>query len=581
MFSTREIKILMLLRENNFSGDVLASKLQTSRRTIVRDVISINEQLANERIGEITSAGVYHLHLFKPEKFNDIMAKNTDEKNRILAVLCCNQFSTLADLSDEFFLSKAAVQAYIAQIDEEYQEIFTIESKPGRGLQLKFKRLTPTDVLASCLFEYPKMLEHFNDDNHVMQLATKLSESLLNPYAQWLTSTQWRLQIFSCLVCTVHPNIGIQQFPVADVPGLTNDQRQKLATFLGKRVGDMQKLFSEKQDLLQTYNQLTSSYQLTAISLKTFEDVFNHLVREEAFPHPGIASLRGELQKLRIKNPIPFDFAQQFTSRLMTHYPDQWWDANYLALYVVQAINQRDTKPVRMLLYAPRPSLERINSTILQQHIKNMSLTMVTTIEEARALQCTANFDLTIANITPSMLNTDKLRFDFTFAGVITPEEIKLIEQLVNGRYYQDNLTAMLPPSHFKVLDRAKDFWSALQQGLQYFVDQNALSITDMNSLIEREREGNQLILQHVSIPHITSNTTDDYKLFAIILPTAIKLDVTSVNLIVVVLAGAAQIERNNIFSYFYQTLRRVNDQFPNDINSYQDVIQLLGGKTD
>jgi len=366
---------------------------------------------------------VYHLHLNKPEKFNAILIKNTDEKNQILIALCANPVNTLAELGDKYYLSKAAVQSYIDQISEAYQGIFTINSKPGTGLKVRFLRLSATDVLASCLFEHPKMIGQVHDNARIMQVANKLADSLLNPYAQWLTPTQWRLQIFACLVCQPTTAAGtMQQFPITPVPGLTAAEHHKLASFLGKRVSDIQKLFGEKQQLLRIYNDLTQRYQLTAISLKTFEDVFAHLIREAAFPHPGVVSMHGELRKLRIKNPIPFDFAQQFTAELMAHYPNQWWDANYLALYVVQAINQRDTKPVRMLLYAPRPSLERINSTILQQHIKNMSLTMIATIEESQALQATDNFDIAIANISASMAANDGSHFDFTFSGVVTSE---------------------------------------------------------------------------------------------------------------------------------------------------------------
>ncbi|WP_054777032.1 hypothetical protein [Lacticaseibacillus saniviri] len=55
----------------------------------------------------------------------------------------------------------------------------------------------------------------------------------------------------------------------------------------------------------------------------------------------------------------------------------------------------------------------------------------------------------------------------------------------------------------------------------------------------------------------------------------------TTVQLLVVVLANTSQVERNTIFSYFYQTLRKQPLKSINAAHEYEDVLSLLGGHID
>ena len=61
MLPLREVKILRLLSQQDFSGDELAKQLNASRRTIVRDIAAINDEIQTNRIGRITTQNKYHL----------------------------------------------------------------------------------------------------------------------------------------------------------------------------------------------------------------------------------------------------------------------------------------------------------------------------------------------------------------------------------------------------------------------------------------------------------------------------------------------------------------------------------------
>ena len=69
-----------------------------------------------------------------------------------------------------------------------------------------------------------------------------------------------------------------------------------------------------------------------------------------------------------------------------------------------------------------------------------------------------------------------------------------------------------------------------------------------------------------------------DYRLFAIKPKEVITIDDQPIYLLVIVLVGTSQAEKNTIFSYLYQTLRRYVPADIEDVQDYQQVIKLLKG---
>jgi mannitol/fructose-specific phosphotransferase system IIA component (Ntr-type) len=152
------------------------------------------------------------------------------------------------------------------------------------------------------------------------------------------------------------------------------------------------------------------------------------------------------------------------------------------------------------------------------------------------------------------------------------------LEQLVNGQYYHDNIAAMLAPNHFTNVAVTDKFLPALKKGLQIFSDAGLLAEEDLVKIVEREEAGNQLVLNHISIPHIVTASVSDYRLFAIKPEEKVTVENQEVYLMVIVLVGTSQAEKNTIFSYLYQTLRQYSTANIRQVQSYQQVIALLRG---
>lgn len=84
MLNSRELRIILLLQEHDLSGEDLAALLETSRRTVVRDIARINGLLRSESIGSIESVKKYHLLVLNRANLNRLLTQSNHESVLVL-----------------------------------------------------------------------------------------------------------------------------------------------------------------------------------------------------------------------------------------------------------------------------------------------------------------------------------------------------------------------------------------------------------------------------------------------------------------------------------------------------------------
>lgn len=138
-------------------------------------------------------------------------------------------------------------------------------------------------------------------------------------------------------------------------------------------------------------------------------------------------------------------------------------------------------------------------------------------------------------------------------------------------------MTGFLPANHFVYLsDNRSDFKETLISGLNYFVKQGLINQNETERVLRRELEGNQLILNHISIPHISAKITNSYEVFAITFPNRVKIGSNSISFILIVLANVERNDNGIIFGYLYSRLRDKKAERLNHISSYEELIKFL-----
>lgn len=576
MLAVREIKLLNLLRDRDYSGDELAKALNISRRTIIRMIARINEQLNDLEIGKIATVPNYTLIIYDNSQLISLIDQGRDEQNLIILYLSIHKTLPIADLMDYLFLSRNVVLDYIEQINQEYSMLFEIDIQPRIGLTLVTHRLTLTDLIANFIYEYPHLLERIPDVVADIDISL-LSTTIINPYTKWITPEQWQRQLLAILL-VAHPfNIG-PTYPIPAKLPVNSKQNNTLSHFIGQRITDLQTILRAKDTIIKTTSQLALSFQLADLPTITYEAIFEHLCREVAFPRPTITLSSREIDEIKGQNPIAFEFASTLISELMEKFPTQWWDAQFLALYIVQAITQHANEPLHILFLSQRPSLTRINASILEQQLPQVKLQIAYSLVDFKSLLAQQPFDLKVLNAQSSLANDELEMFDYTFQAIITEHDLQMLTKLISGKHYYKHLTDFMPTNHFTVVNNspADDYFDVLADGLKQFVNDRLLSTQDCNELIKREHAGNQLQLQHVAIPHIMAQHVHEYQIFTVKLSQPIQLEGQPVTLITAVLVGSSQTSKTNLFSYLYQTLQQYELSTIDAVHDYQSVIKLL-----
>ncbi|CAH0415893.1 HTH domain-containing protein [Periweissella fabaria] len=576
MLAVREIKLLNLLRDSDYSGESLAKELNVSRRTIIRTIARLNEQLTSLAIGKIITTPNYNLVVDDNNQLMALLEQGRDEQNLIILLLAMHGSLPLAEIMDTLFLSRNTVLEYVEQINQEYQTLFVITAQPRIGLELQPQRLTLTDLVANFIYEYPHLLAKLPPVSSQAEIEL-LGTTIINPYTKWITPEQWQKQLLAVLL-TKQPYQTGPTYPMPHELPLTSHQAQQLAYFIGQRITNLQLILQAKADIINSTMQLAVAFQLVDLPSTTYEAIFDHLCREVAFPRPTITLSPLEIREIKGQNPIAFEFANTLIADLMVQFPMQWWDAQFLALYIVQAIAQHANVPIKILFLSQRPSLTRINTSILEQQLPQIELKIAYSLADFKNLLVKETFDLKVLNAQRTLSVETRTIFDYTFQTIITEHDLQMLSKLISGKHYYKHLPDFMPQDNFITIDNDPndDYFMVLADGLEHFVTANQLSPYDCHELINRELAGNQLLLQHVAIPHIMAKHVQEYQIFGIKLTHPVQLADQTVTLILAVLVGSSQTTKTNLFSYLYQTLQQVSLPTIDTAMDYQKLIKLL-----
>ncbi|WFC03109.1 HTH domain-containing protein [Lactiplantibacillus pentosus] len=142
-----------MLQEHDLSGEDLATMLETSRRTVVRDIARINSLLREERIGSIESIKKYHLLVLNSANLNQLLAQSNHESNVVLLNLLVFPNITMGELTERTFMSRQNVMNCIEKINRRYKKILTIALRPRVGITVTVNHISKIDIAAALILD--------------------------------------------------------------------------------------------------------------------------------------------------------------------------------------------------------------------------------------------------------------------------------------------------------------------------------------------------------------------------------------------------------------------------------------------
>ncbi|MGA3271908.1 putative frv operon regulatory protein [Lactiplantibacillus pentosus] len=581
MLNSRELRIILLLQEHDLSGEDLATMLETSRRTVVRDIARINSLLREERIGSIESIKKYHLLVLNSANLNQLLAQSNHESNVVLLNLLVFPNITMGELTERTFMSRQNVMNCIEKINRRYKKILTIALRPRVGITVTVNHISKIDIAAALILDDRQLIaEGFKTitQSEIINIIPTIKRHLPGNVFDYLTDSQLHAQIIACILVSnerAEANKSRLYNALLEV-GMSHLQAMTLTTFFDTKSQLLDRITIRQVQLAVMATK--SHYTLAMLNHLFVKEIFRHLCRSAMFPTIAPASLSEQISYLKVKNPFAFDFAFDLSKKLQQSFENVQIDDEYVALYVLHAIESPTARNVRTLMYATQQSVANINKMIITQQISNLDIEMVFSKEQLETQLNYVDYNLVIGNgVHPNDLQLP-INFDSTFNGVISPDELDHLKNLSNESYIQKNITSFLQANHFyHVSGKHQNVSQVLKAGLVNFSDRRLLTSEQSVSLVAREEAGNQLVLNHVSLPHASAKLSETYKIFAITFDGVLEIDNTPIYVILIVLANEKQTDSGQIFGYLYTKLKQLNDTQLQNIDDYQTLIKYLG----
>ncbi|MDY1543734.1 putative frv operon regulatory protein [Lactiplantibacillus pentosus] len=581
MLNSRELRIILLLQEHDLSGEDLATMLETSRRTVVRDIARINSLLREERIGSIESIKKYHLLVLNSANLNQLLAQSNHESNVVLLNLLVFPNITMGELTERTFMSRQNVMNCIEKINRRYKKILTIALRPRVGITVTVNHISKIDIAAALILDDRQLIaEGFKTitQSKIINIIPTIKRYLPGNVFDYLTDSQLHAQIIACILVSnerAEANKSRLYNALLEV-GMSHLQAMTLTTFFDTKSQLLDRITIRQVQLAVMATK--SHYTLAMLNHLFVKEIFRHLCRSAMFPTIAPASLSEQISYLKVKNPFAFDFAFDLSKKLQQSFENVQIDDEYVALYVLHAIESPTARNVRTLMYATQQSVANINKMIITHQISNLDIEMVFSKEQLETQLNYVDYNLVIGNgVHPNDLQLP-INFDSTFNGVISPDELDHLKNLSNESYIQKNITSFLQANHFyHVSGKHQNVSQVLKAGLVNFSDRGLLTSEQSVSLVAREEAGNQLVLNHVSLPHASAKLSETYKIFAITFDGVLEIDNTPIYVILIVLANEKQTDSGQIFGYLYTKLKQLNDTQLQNIDDYQTLIKYLG----
>lgn len=553
MLNVRQIQILILLWNDDYTGTELAEKVNSSRRTIIRDINEINQYLIERSIAQIKSSSKYHMVIKNYREFQSLIEQFEIDDQTFLFKLLVLKNKSIDNLMAETYLSKREVTNTVERLNNRYHGFINIVSKIGKGYQIEFKKITEVDLLAYLIFNNPKFIQNIPElDLPTINKIIENNKQYIPPEVnKYLVSKQITAQLIALNICKIEDT---QDFYLDKIETLN-----KLNTSFIK-------------DVLR---KVTDKYGLRLDETTLVTDITEHLCRNNLFPTFISASLIKQIKDIKIKNPFAFDLANDFRKTIENKIPDISINDEYIGLYVVRAMDiMSEDKNIKILMYTYQRSIANINENILLENINNINLKSVYSKDEFEKLIKTNHYDISIMN-GPN--RGDSGQFDISINGIINQQHISYLKRITSNYYINKNLSNILTPNNYLNLANSNgNYLSNLKIGLSEFKNRDLLSDDLIQTLINREEAGNQLIIDGViAVPHATANIKFG-NIFAIKLDNPVNLNNNLINLILNVVINDQEEESRQIFSYLYKIFHNTPKEKIKQISSYDDLLKIL-----
>lgn len=579
MLSERQLKLVDLLEQQPCSLTELARHTGVSSRTILRDIDYLNFTLSGKaRIQPGGSTG-YQLEIIDRRSFFQLLQRH-DNDDRLLALLLLNTFTPRVQLASALNLPETWVADRLPRLKQRYERAFCLASRPGVGHFIDEPEEKRIILLANLLkkdaFLIPlpgitqDNVERLNaacenQDEFPLMPGEYLASLILAVYAlRNQLTTAWQASRPTALKnATELGGIYLGENAFSALAGILQTQRQQAATITTNNV----------VALLQS---IPGVAPLNIIDNQLVENITGHLLRCVCAPMWIPEHRQSSMNNLKAAWPAAFDMSLRFIALLRERLNIPLFDSDLIGLYFACALERHQNERQPVILLSDQNAIATINQQAIERDVLNCRVIIARTPADVQAISQEIE-PLLIINNSHYLLD-EAIKNTLTIKNIITSANTEQIKNFLATAFIRQQPERFFSEAgSFHYHNQPDERWQHITQRIcARLVTQNLITEDEAQRICMREDEGENLIVNHLAIPHCWSEQQRRFRGFFITLAHPILVNNEPVNHVLIACAAADARHELKIFSYLASVLCRHPAETIRDLTGYKAFMTLL-----
>ncbi|ECF6076211.1 HTH domain-containing protein [Salmonella enterica subsp. houtenae] len=579
MLSERQLKLVDILEQQPCPLGELARQTGVSSRTILRDIDYLNFTLSGKAYIQAGSSAGYQLEIVDRRSFFQLLQRH-DNDDRLLAYLLLNAFTPRAQLACTLNLPEAWVAERLPRLKLRYERAFCLASRPGAGHFIDEPEVKRIILLANLLKKDPLLipLPGITRDN-IEQLNAACGTLTEFPFmtGEYLASLVLAIYALRNQLANVWPacrhtalkdvveqaGIYLAENTFHTLVGLLEIQRQQAATISSASV----------ERLLQ---QIPGIASLNIIDAQLIENLTGHLLRCVSTPVWIPEHRQTSMNNLKAAWPAAFDISLRFIALLREQIDIPLFDSDLIGLYFACALERHQNERRPIVLLSDQNAIATINQQAIERDVLHCRVMIARTPGEVNAISQEIEPVLIINNshylLDEAQKNVLSIRNIITTSGT---EQIKSFLATAFIRQQPERFFSKAGSFHYPNIP-GEDWNTITRQICDRLVSQGNITEDEALRICAREGEGENLIINHLAIPHCWSEQEFHFRGFFITLANPVQVNNEPVDHVLLACAAAAARHELKIFSYLASVIYRHPADTVRRLDSYEAFISLL-----
>ncbi|MBC6316122.1 PTS sugar transporter subunit IIA [Listeria grandensis] len=578
MLNQRQVQIMERLENSKASGLELAKLMGTSKRTILRDISQINHLL--QSIGEITSsqAGGYQLQIHERQAYRNLLHQSMYDDELILLELLRHDFRTLDDLAATLFLSKPVLSEKIVFLRAHYANRLDIKSKPNYGHYLDEPLFRKMILLANLIDKNPtffcERLEiTMNDYLHMLQIIREMDTARVYPniHSAHLVS----LVLAAMVLGDDGVALDVPKMTFLEELGISRGARRLLHDFIETQQRKSAAITTNELQLI--LQRQAEQYSTPVYDMELVEQLAGHLKRSIAYPIILHDRKLHNIANIKAVYPLAFDLSITFVASANAVFGMELYDIDLIGLYFSCAMERIKQASAKVVLFSDQYAVASINKQMMEREIQTVEVIVVTHQQELQQILEQQEIKLLLNNhATFQDIQVDVESIDIK--QVITKTELQAIQDTLEKIDVRKNIRTFFPEElAMDYANKADEDWDMIVHGIcEQLVEKAVLSPDEALKIREREQKGNNLVINHLALPHCTTQRSQAFFAVFVHLANPVQVDGTVVQNALFACVNPNVSTELKVFSYLYYVLNEHDDESILGLSNYAAFIACI-----